>query len=81
MKTLEEIIAQKNPEARGKINEIVSDDKERFEDVLIRSNLLDPEELLEVLSEFYGVPLIGALSEDEIDRELIQTLPISYAKK
>lgn len=81
MKTLEEIIGERNPEVLNKIDQMTSEGAVQFEEALIKSNLIEGQELLEILSEFYGIPLLSQLSEAEIDRELIKNLPISFAKK
>ncbi len=81
MKRLEEIITERNPAVQGKIDEILSKNGERFEEAFLKSRILNDEESLEVLSEFYGVPHILSISEKEIDPELVKLLPISFAKK
>lgn len=81
MRTLEEILSDRIPEAKVKIEELVDKNGDRFEDIILRSNLLSAEEVLEVFSEFYEIPHILKLSERDIDPELIKLLPISFAKK
>ncbi len=81
MRTLEEILSDRIPEAKVKIEELVDKNGDCFEDIILRSNLLRDEEVLEVFSEFYEIPHILKLSERDIDPELIKLLPISFAKK
>jgi len=81
MRTLEEILTDRIPEAKVKIEELVNKNGDRFEDIILRSNLLSDEEVLEVFSEFYEIPHILNLGEMDIDPELIRLLPISFAKK
>jgi len=81
MKSLEEIINRRNPEAWVKIDELLSRNGERFEETLLKSKVLSDEEVLEVLSDFYEVPYIYSISEKDIDPELVKLLPISFAKK
>jgi len=81
MKSLEEIIIKKNPAVQDKLSELLSKNGERFEETLLKSKLLSDEEVLAILSEFYGIPHILSISEKDIDTELVKLLPISFAKK
>ena len=81
MKSIQEIVSEKNPEALVKIDELLAKNEESFEETLIKSNILEDEEILEVLSEFYEFPYTLRISERDIDPELIKILPISFAKK
>ncbi|MCI0455077.1 MAG: type II secretion system ATPase GspE [Candidatus Dadabacteria bacterium] len=81
MKSLEEIIVKKNPAVRDRLTELLSKNGERFEETLLKSKLLSDEEVLGILSEFYGIPYIVSISEKDIDTELVKLLPISFAKK
>jgi general secretion pathway protein E len=81
VRSLEEIIVEKNPEARVRIEELTSNNGERFEDAVLKSNLLKDEDMLEVFSEFYEIPHITKMSERDIDPELVRLLPISFAKR
>ncbi len=81
MKSLEEIISQKNPDAALKVNELLSRNGERLEETLLKSKALSDKEVLEALSDFYGVPYIHSISEKDIDSELVKLLPISFAKR
>ena len=81
MKSIQEIIGERNPAALIKIDELLSKNGESLEEVLIKSRVLDEKEVLEVLSEFYEFPYTLTISEREIDSELVKTLPISFAKK
>lgn len=81
MKSLEEIVNRRNPEAWVKIDELLSRNGERFEETLIKSKALSDNEVLEILSDFYEVPCIHSISEKDIDPELVKLLPISFAKK
>ncbi|MEQ9619145.1 MAG: type II secretion system ATPase GspE [Deltaproteobacteria bacterium] len=81
MKSIQEIISERNPEAVLKIEQILAKNGESLEEALIKSNILDEEETLEVLSEFYEFPYTLTIPEKDIDSELIKILPISFAKK
>jgi general secretion pathway protein E len=81
MKSIQEIIGERNPAALPKIDELLSKNGESLEEVLIKSRVLDEKEVLEVLSEFYEFPYTLTIAEREIDGELVKTLPISFAKK
>jgi len=81
MKSIQEIISEKNPDALVKIDELLQKNGESLEETLLKSEVLSEEQVLEILSEFYECPYILSISEKEIDQELIKTLPISFAKK
>jgi general secretion pathway protein E len=81
MKSIEEIISEKNPQALVKIDEILSKNGESVEEALLSSHVLDDEEVLDVLSQFYEFPYILTISEKDIDPELVKVLPISFARK
>lgn len=81
MKSIQEIISEKNPEALVKIDEILSKNEETVEEALLNHQVLEDEEILEVLSQFYEFPYILTISDKDIDPELVKTLPISFARK
>ncbi len=81
MKSIQEIIGEKNPDALIRIDEILSKNEESIEETLLKSHVLEDQEVLEVLSQFYEFPYILTISEKEIDPELVKILPISFAKK
>lgn len=81
MKSIEELIGEKNPEALIKIDEILSKNGESVEEALLNSRVLEDEEVLDVLSKFYEFPYTLSISEKDIDPELIKILPISFARK
>ena len=81
MKSIQEIISEKNPDALVKIDELLQKNGESLEETLLKSEVLSEEQVLEILSEFYELPYTLSISEKEIDQELIKTLPISFAKK
>lgn len=81
MRSLEEIIVERNPEARTRLEEIVSKNGERLEELIIKSKILSERETLEVLSEYYEIPYTLSIEEKSIDPELAKLLPISFAKK
>jgi general secretion pathway protein E len=80
LKTLEKLIEERNPSIKAKLSESVANG-ERFEEALIKSNLIGESELLGILAEFYGFSCMEKLSEGDIDRELIKSVPIAFAKK
>ncbi len=81
MKTLADLVARRNPQIVSKVAELVAAGEERFEEALLKSNLLPHEELLDVLAEFYGMDVLATLGEDDVDRTLLEALPITYAKR
>jgi len=81
MKSIQEIVGEKNPEALVEIDELLSKNGDSIEETLLKSNILDEEQVLKVLSEFYEFPYTLSIAEKEIDQELIQALPISFAKR
>ncbi len=81
MKSIQEIISERNPEALIKIDEILSKNGESIEEALLNHQVLEEEEVLEVLSQFYEFPYIMSISDKDIDPELVKILPISFAKK
>jgi general secretion pathway protein E len=81
MKSIHEIISERHPAALVKFDELLSKNGESLEEILIKSNVLEEREVLEVLSEFYECPHTLTIPERDIDPELIKILPISFAKK
>lgn len=81
MKSIQEIISERNPDALVRIDELLAKNGESLEEALIKSKILDEEEMLQVLSEFYDFPYTLTISEKDIDSELVKTIPISFAKK
>ena len=61
MKTIEQIIKEKRPDALLKIDELLEKHGESFEETLIKSNIFEENELLDVFSEFYELPCIKFL--------------------
>ncbi len=81
MKNIHDIVSEKKPEALQKIDELLSDNDESLEEMLLKTDLLEAEEVLDVLSEYYDIPYVLEISQNDIDSELVQKLPISFAKK
>ena len=81
MKSIQEIISERKPEALVEIDEFLSKNENSLEEALLKSHVLEEEEVLEVLSQFYEFPYILTISEKDIDPELVKILPISFAKK
>ncbi|MGH7902368.1 MAG: GspE/PulE family protein, partial [Thermodesulfobacteriota bacterium] len=81
MRSLEEIIGERNPEVKVKLDEVKTKNGERFEDIIIKSNLIGDEDVLKIFSEFYEIPHLINLTVNDIDPELIKILPISFAKR
>jgi len=75
MKSIQEIISEKKPEALVKIDEILSKNGESLEETLLKSHILEDEEVLEILSQYYEFPYILTISEKDIDPELVKILP------
>ncbi len=81
MKDIDHILQEKNPEIVESFLQIKSKSSESAEEVLIKSNLLDDEKLLSVLSEYYGVPVLREIRNEDIDFELVRKLPIKFSRK
>ncbi len=81
MKSIQEIIRERKPEALVKIEELVGKNGESLEQNLLKSKVMDDRELLGVLSEFYEFPYTLNISERDIDEALVKSIPISFAKK
>ena len=81
MKALDEIIGARHPELAGRIGELREKSGATTEDVLLRTDVLEDSSRLDVLSEFYEIPKIESVPEDDIDQELVKQFPISFAKK
>jgi len=81
MKSIQEIISERKPEALVEIDEFLSKNEDSLEEALLKSHVLEGEEVLEILSQFYEFPYILTISEKDIDPELVKILPISFAKK
>ena len=81
MKSIQEIISERNPDALVRIDEFISKNGESLEEILIKSRVLDEKEVLEVLSEFYEFPYTLTISEREIDPELVKITPHQLRKK
>lgn len=81
MRSLEEIINEKTPFVGDRIGELLPKNGERFEESLLKSNVINRQEALGILSEFYEIPHILDIAEKDIDLALVKLLPISFAKK
>ncbi|MGI9554131.1 MAG: type II secretion system ATPase GspE [Thermodesulfobacteriota bacterium] len=81
MKTLDQILQERNPDIIENFQELKSKSSDSPEEVLIKSNLLNDDNLLSVLSEYYEVPVIREIKDEDIDFELVKELPISFSRK
>lgn len=81
MKSLDEIIGARHPELVAKIGELREKSGATTEDLLLKTDVLGDSPTLDVLSEFYEIPKIESIPEDDIDQELVKQFPISFAKK
>ena len=81
MKSLDEIIGARHPELAGKVEELREKSGATTEELLLRTDVLGDSPTLDVLSEFYGIPKLESIPEDDIDQELVKQFPISFAKK
>jgi len=81
MKTLDQILQESNPDILENFQELKSKSSDSPEEVLIKSDLLNDETLLKVLSEYYEVPVIREIKDEDIDFELVKELPISFSRK
>ena len=81
MKTLDQILQESNPDILENFLDLKSKSTENPEEVLIKSNLLNDNTLLDVLSEYYEVPIIKEIRDDDIDYQLVKELQISFTRK
>jgi len=81
MKTLDQILQESNPDILENFLDLKSKSTESPEEVLIKSNLLNDDNLLDVLSEYYEVPIIKEIRDEDIDYQLVKELPISFTRK
>ena len=54
---------------------------ERLSDVLVEEGMLNSDEVLHGLAEQFGLSVQQSLSVDDVDEELIQRVPIGFAKQ
>lgn len=81
MRSLEEIIIERNPELGPKIKDILTKKEDSVENEIINSRILSQKQILEAFSEYYELPFRANIFVNEIDPELVQLVPISFAKK
>lgn len=81
MRTIEEIISEQSPDILPEIEELKEKSGETAEEILLKSNLLNENITLDILSKFYEIPKLEKITDDEIDYELVKELPISFTKK
>jgi len=81
MRSLEEIIIERNPELGSKIKDILTKKEDSVENEIINSRILSQKQILEAFSEYYELPFRANIFVNEIDPELVQLVPISFAKK
>jgi len=81
MKTLDQILQESNPDILENFLDLKSKSTESPEEVLIKSKLLNDDNLLDVLSEYYKVPIIKEIRDEDIDYQLVKELPISFTRK
>ncbi|NIT14391.1 MAG: type II secretion system ATPase GspE [Candidatus Dadabacteria bacterium] len=81
MRSLQDIIVDKNPELSSRINDILANSEGSVEEAIIRSNILSDKQIMEAFSEYYELPFRVNIFEKEIDPELAQLIPIGFAKK
>lgn len=81
MKTIDRILQEKTPDIVESFLQMKSKSSESAEEVLIKSNLLDDENLLSVLSEYYELPVLREIKNEDVDLELVRKLPIGFSRK
>ena len=81
MKSLQEIIIDRNPELGSRIKDVLADNDDSVEEAVLKSNILNDKQILEAFSEYYELPFRVNIFEKEIDPELAQLIPIGFAKK
>ena len=81
MKTLEQIIGETNPQVLDKFQELIEKGTDSPEEILVKSSLFDDDDKLQILSEYYEVPMLSKISDNDIDFELVRELPIGFSKK
>jgi len=55
--------------------------KELFATYLVRKNILDEKQLLEIYSEAFGLPVLPHLSFENLDNDFTKSVPIHFLKK
>ena len=81
MRSLQEILVDRNPELGSRIKDILTASEDSAEEAIIRSNVLNDKQIMEAFSEYYELPFRVNIFEKEIDPELAQLIPIAFAKK
>ncbi len=81
MRALDEIISRRHPEVMGRIRELREKNGQNTEGILLKTDVMNDDSVLDVLSEFYGIEKIDSIPEDDIDHEIVKKFPISFAKK
>ncbi len=81
MKTIEELLREEVPDIADKLSELREKSDGNYEEILVKSDIVDEDTLLKVLSRFYEVPVLKDVSLGDIDPGLIKELPISFSKK
>ncbi len=82
--SIPEILLRETPLTEEQLSEALEIQKEKsgkLKEILLRLNYLKEEDFLKVLSKWLGIPYLAELSSLEIAPELIDKVPINFAKK
>ena len=84
IQSLPEILLRETPLTEEQLSEALEIQKEKsgkLKEILLRLNYLKEEDFLKALSKWLGIPYLAELSSLEIAPELIDKVPINFAKK
>ncbi len=84
IQSLPEILLRETPLTEEQLSEALEIQKEKsgkLKEILLRLNYLKEEDFLKALSKWLGIPYLTELSSLEIAPELINKVPINFAKK
>ena len=70
-----------SPEQLAEARSRQGESAERLSEVLIEEGMLNPDEVLHGLAEQFGLSVQQDLSAEDVDGELIQRVPIGFAKQ
>jgi len=70
-----------SPEGLEQALQVAEERGARLQDVLAATNVVDPESFVEAMTDELGLPLLKKIQVDEIPNELIETVPITFARQ
>lgn len=82
--SLPEILLRETPLTEAELTEALDIQREKsgkLKEILLKLNYLKEEDFLKALSKWLGIPYLAELFPSEINPELINKVPINFAKK